>query len=163
MSTEMSRELEAPRPIGRINPVFPRSRPPNSAALSARVVRLAHWLEPADRGLVQSVYRDGVSIDAAAAVLAITPHAARRRVHRLWVRLIDPEFAWVVERLHGWEHTRRAVAMARVVHGLSLRHAAQRLGLSMHAVRLHTAAIHAAYELDSAQSVEQEAGIRRAV
>lgn len=163
MTTETATELEAPEPIGRIDPAIPRSRPPHAPTQVARVARLAHWLEPPDRGLIQSVYRDGVSIESAAAVLGMTPASTRRRVHRLWLRLIDPEFAWVVERMHGWDPTRRAIALACLVHGLSLRHTAARLGLTMHIVRSHVAAVHAAYELESPRMQSRSLVIRHAV
>lgn len=163
MTTEISHELEAPEPIGRINPGLSRPRRPTSAARADQVVRLAHWLEPAERGLIQSVYRDGVSIESAAAMIGMTPASTRRRVHRLWLRLTDPEFAWVVERIHGWEPTRRAVALACLVHGLSLRHASARLGLTMHIVRSHAAAVHAAYELETPRMQSRSLAIRHAV
>lgn len=163
MTTEISTELEAPAPIGRINPALARSRPPHAPAQVAQVIRLAHWLEPLDRGLIQSVYRDGISIESAAAVLGMTPASTRRRVHRLWLRLTDPEFAWVVERIHGWEPTRRAVALACLVHGLSLRHTAARLGLTMHIVRSHVAAAHAAFEVESPRMHSRALVIRHVV
>jgi DNA-directed RNA polymerase specialized sigma24 family protein len=110
------------------------------------VERAAHLPEP-DRYLIEGVFRDGRSIADLAAMwkdrpeLGYTPRSLRRRLHRLVERLNSHRFMLVAEHRACWTPTRRRVATACVLHGLSLREAAETLGTSLHTVRRHFDAI----------------------
>jgi DNA-directed RNA polymerase specialized sigma24 family protein len=94
----------------------------------------------AERG--GSSERGGVRVSSPAALLA---RALRRRVRQLAARLLEPKFVFVMREMRDWPTSRRAVAEAVVLHGLSLREAAAALSMSLHAVRREHAAVHALF------------------
>ncbi len=116
------------------------------------LVRRAAWLTPEDRELVTSVFGEGLSVAAYTRrrrehdpVAPVSVRTARRRLRRLVTRLLSPRFAFVIENRGDWPATRRRAAMACVVQGLSLREAASKMGVSLHAVRRHMDAVEALY------------------
>ncbi|MDX2116465.1 MAG: hypothetical protein SFZ24_12720 [Planctomycetota bacterium] len=146
-----------------------RSRSRRDAA--ERVVALAEFLPEDERSAVLAVYRDGVTVrDLALAAAVAGPRRdveslarqLRRRVRRAAQRALSPRFAFVAAFLHPeepaerarlglpcWTPTRRRVARACVLHGLSLRRAAAELGLSFHCVRREMQSILAQAETRS--------------
>lgn len=114
----------------------------------ALVERAAHLPEP-DRYLVEGVFRDGRSIAHLSAMWAPrpepgrNPQSLRRRLHRLIARLSSHRFLVVAEHSDRWTPTRRRVATACVLHGMSLREASEALGVSLHTVRRHFEAVAA--------------------
>lgn len=126
------------------------------------LVERSAWLPPIDRALVEAVFGEGLSVAAYVrrSVDRGTPvvpaagdpdavgaeslcRSARRRLQRIVQRLTSDRFAFVVARRNTWSATRRRVAMACGVHGLSLREAARHLGVSLHTVRRHMQAVDA--------------------
>ncbi len=110
----------------------------------------AAWLTPEDRELVTSVFGEGLSVAAYARrrrekESPIPVRTARRRLRKIVARLLSPRFVFVIENRKAWPATRRRAAMACVVQGLSLREAAAKIGVSLHAVRRHMDAVEALY------------------
>jgi DNA-directed RNA polymerase specialized sigma24 family protein len=118
-----------------------------------RLVELAAGLPEPDRVLVELVIREGRPISQIARLQGVEPLRLRRRLKRLLRRLASDEYLFVsrhvlVTALRGepvshWPATRRRVAQACFMHGLSLRQAATALHLSLHAVRGHRDAVRA--------------------
>lgn len=114
--------------------------------LAEQIVRRADWLPREDKSILQAIYEDGRSVTEVAVLRGDSPRQLRRRVHRLVERVLSQKFTFVAAHLPSWSPTRRRVAEACVLHGLSLRRAAERLGLSHHTVRRNYEAVHALYE-----------------
>ena len=109
--------------------------------------RSKHLL-PADEALVRAVYSDGVPVSRLAALgdARAGPAAARalrRRLRRLLARMLSERFVGVLRRQDEWGVTRRRVAAACVLQGLTMREAAAALGVSYHTVRRHMEAVGA--------------------
>ena len=118
------------------------------------VVSRVDGLAPTDRQLLLAVYRDGMAVEniARAACSAIgtqavltTARALRRRVKHLVRRILTPKYAFVLLRCPEWPASRRRIARACVLEGLSMRRASAELGVSLHLVRRELAAIHALF------------------
>ena len=116
-----------------------RRRP--DSRLNDTLLDRAVWLDPADRTLVELVFREGRTLREIAALLDERPRAVQRRLRRLAERLLDPLTAFVAVHAPGWPATRQRVAVACVIEGRSMREAAQRLDLSLHTVRRHLAVV----------------------
>jgi hypothetical protein len=112
-----------------------------SADVAARVRAAAPYLEPLDREMVLAVLDRGQTAAAVGRIGNQNPRQVRRKVRRVYARISSPEFQFVAQRVDSWGGTRRKVALASFLHGMSLRQAASSLGLSMHLVRQHIAAI----------------------
>jgi len=118
-----------------------------------RLVDRASALPDPDRVLVELVFREGKSMSDIAALRGVPPSVLRRRVRRLVRRMASDEFLFVSRHVaprHGgpcaWSGTRRRVAEACVLRGLSLRQAATLLNLSLHTVRTHRVALAAMFD-----------------
>mgnify|MGYP003869508055 CR=1 FL=1 len=111
-----------------------------------QLVQRAAWLAPKDRALVEAVFRDGKTATDLARLTGESPRALRRRVRALAARLASPRYLFVVHHRDLWTTGRRRVGTACFIEGRSLRAAARDLGMSLHTVRRHTAAIEAAFE-----------------
>jgi len=121
------------------------------------LVERAAWLPAEDRALIEGVYGEGLSVaayvrrcrDRGVGPETIScpsaARAARRRVRRLIERIMSDRFGFVTARRNTWPTTRRRVALACIVHGLSLREASKTLGLSLHTVRRHMEAVDALF------------------
>lgn len=151
-----------------------------------RMASLAHaaggHLDPVERAVLEAVFVHGHTC-AELARLRGTPgyppalgDASRRtqatsearRLRRLLGRVVDrvlsPEFMYVANLVGasglpappGWSSTRRRVATAIFLRGLSVRAAARELGLSQHVVRLHSDAVRAM--ADAARAAQARMG-----
>lgn len=105
------------------------------------VVQRAEWLEESDAALVRATYRDGHAAAAVARIMQQDERGLQRRLRKLIARLVSAEFSVVIQHWGNWNSTRRAVARACVLHGRSIRVAAEQLNLSLHTVRRHREAI----------------------
>lgn len=119
---------------------------------AAMLVERAAWITPDDRELVEAVFGEGLSVVAYTRrrretdpVSPVSVRSARRRLRKVITRLLSPRFAFVINNRSDWSASRRRVAMACVVRGLSLREAARKMGMSLHAVRRHMDAVEALY------------------
>ncbi|MEQ8844347.1 MAG: sigma factor-like helix-turn-helix DNA-binding protein [Phycisphaerales bacterium] len=104
-------------------------------AMVTRVLDAADHLPPDERQLLLAVYGRGMAVSEAAALLGTNERQMRRRVRALVRRVTDPAFEAAV-RL-GPQLPRQIAQVARLtaVEGLTMRQAAQRLGVSYHCVR----------------------------
>jgi len=114
--------------------------------LARRIAHMAEWLPQADRALLRAVYDSGQPVADLARIAGQHPRSLRRRVRRLTARVLSSRYLFVVSHMADWPATRRKVARACVIQGLSMRAAARQLGLSLHTVRMHHAAIRALAE-----------------
>ena len=124
------------------------------------LVARARFLLPEDAALVQAVYGEGLSVTAIATNLpkrasddhaaedypptcAPSPRSVRRRLQRLVTRITSARFLTALDLLDAMPPTRRRVARACVLQGMTMRQAAARLGLSYHSIRRHMDAVSA--------------------
>ncbi len=112
------------------------------------LVGRAEWLGDEDRAIVSAVYQDGISAKDLANIRGQSPRCVRRRIHALVQRITSDEFAFVLRARDQWPPTRRRVATACVLRGMSLREAGDKLGLSLHAVRKHMDAVRALHSAE---------------
>ena len=104
-----------------------------------------HLPEP-ERSLIRAIFERGDSISKVAQESAADPRRLSRQVHRITQRVLDPRFRFVATHQSRWRPTRRRVAGACVIEGLSIREAAEKLKLSTYTVRKHKEAIDALCE-----------------
>jgi DNA-directed RNA polymerase specialized sigma24 family protein len=110
---------------------------------SKHLVALAQYLPPEDASLVQAVFGDGTPITQVALLLNRPLRALSRRIHRLEMRLRDPAFHYCVRCFRSFDEERQNVVRMTIFEGVSLRIAAERMGVSMHVVRTHRLAVEA--------------------
>jgi DNA-directed RNA polymerase specialized sigma24 family protein len=114
--------------------------------LAERLGARASLLPPADRVLLRAAFEDGRSVPELARLSGEPERKVRRRVERLVRRVGSDRFFFVGRHLQRWPPTRRKVAEAVVLSGLSMRRAARELRLTVYAVRLHMEAVNAMFE-----------------
>ncbi|MCL4220144.1 MAG: hypothetical protein KJZ65_02120 [Phycisphaerales bacterium] len=112
------------------------------------VVARAAFLAPAERLLVESYFRDGRTIKILAEASNTDPRVLSRRLRRLTERLLSDRFSFVLRNFESWSPSRRRVATAMVMQGLSMRAASMHLRMSLYSVRRHADAINALYDSD---------------
>lgn len=110
------------------------------------LVERAVWLPPADRWLIDAVYREGRRVAEVAAILGESPRNLRRRVRAVLRRVKSGRFAFVAMQSRAWPALKRRVARACFIEGKSQREVAGELRLSLHAVRRQCQAVDALYE-----------------
>ena len=106
----------------------------------------ARYLPDDQKALMSDIFERGEPIARVATRRAQCPRGLSRRVHRIAARVLDPRFRYVAEHQSHWRPTRRQVASACIIEGLSIREAAQKLQLSQYTVRKHKEAIDALCE-----------------
>lgn len=124
-----------------IDQLFLDLRRRSSADIAARVRNAAPYLDPADREVLLAVLDRGQSAAAIGRIARRSPREVRRQVRKTYRRITSPEFTFVMQRVDSWVGTRRRVAVASFLQGLSLRDTAASLGLTVHTVRQHVQAI----------------------
>ena len=135
--------------------------------VAALLCERAAYLVPADRTLVEGVFRDGHTLfelarllppaDAPGVPRATVELVARRLARHLKSvirRVMSPLFAFVAARVDraravgdsdAWPLERRRIAEAIVLHGLSVRDTAALLATNTHRVREHRRAVEAMF------------------
>jgi len=108
----------------------------------------AALLPPAERILVETVYREGASAKAVALLRGDSPRKVRRQLKTILQRMLEAKFVFVARERDRWPRQRERVATACVLHGCSLRQSAQRLDVSLHTVRRHMQAVQTLFEAD---------------
>ncbi len=116
------------------------------------VVARAGFLPPAERLLVESYFREGRTIKILAEASKTDPRVLSRRLRRLTERLLSDRFSFVLRNFETWSPSRRRVATAMVMQGLSMRAASIHLRMSLYSVRRHAEAINALYESEKRAS-----------
>lgn len=107
------------------------------ARLTATLLDRAEHLPPDDANLVRAVFGRGMTVSELARAAGVRTHTMSARLRRITTRLADPAFEAVLRQRDFWPPSMRDVATACILHGLTLRAAAARLGLSVGAVRRH--------------------------
>lgn len=130
------RTLLAAPSRGRATPGDPAARPPARAGAGAGVGVGAGCD-------IAGVAGSASDADAAEACAATAVRSLRRRLRRLVSRVTSRRFVGVMRQRDGWSPTRRRVATACVLEGLTMREASARLGVSYHVVRRHMDAVAA--------------------
>lgn len=102
-----------------------------------RVLRLAAYLPPGDRVLVEAVYRDGRSLADLARLADRPPAALARRLASVLRRLRSPLFAFVAIRGEALPSDTRAVARRRFIEGRTLTETCRLTHQPLHRVRQH--------------------------
>lgn len=102
-------------------------------------------LQPEQRELVRALCCQGVPAHRLAALRARSesPRSLRRRVKTLARRALSPHFQFVLARRDHWPPERRLVATLCVLEGRTMKDAADRASLTLHAVRAHMHAVRA--------------------
>jgi DNA-directed RNA polymerase specialized sigma24 family protein len=98
-------------------------------------------LDAPDRSLVEAVVMGGQRVSELAPLAGCSARVLRRRLKGALARLSSPEFGYVLRHRCEWPHTRRRVAEACVLRGLSQRAAAGELRISLYTVRYHQGAV----------------------
>jgi hypothetical protein len=114
--------------------------------IAEQIVRRSDWLSREDRFILKAVYEDGKSVTDIATLRGDDPRRLQRRVRKLVERVLSQKFAFVAAHKSAWTPTRRRVAEACVLQGLSLRRATASLKLTHHTVRRNYDAVNALYE-----------------
>jgi DNA-directed RNA polymerase specialized sigma24 family protein len=113
-----------------------------------QVVARAAFLPPADRLLIELYLDQGRTLKDIAASCGVPPRVMSRRMRKLILRLASDRYAFVVRHMETWPLSRRRVAVAMVLHGLSIRESAQVLSMSLYVVRRHHENIATLFEAD---------------
>ena len=113
------------------------------------LLAMAAHLPPEDAALVRAVFGQGMRASELAAVRHESARAVRRRVRSVAKRALSPRFRVVVRDRGAWGPTRRRVADACVLQGMSMRAAAASQRLTLHSVRRHLDAINALVEQEA--------------
>lgn len=124
-----------------------------------QLVQRARALPERDRLLIEALFRDGKRGPQVAALMGLPVRAVRNHARRLVDRLRSPRFIYVLRHQSHWPETRRKVANAVVIRGLSNRLAASELNLSLHVVRRQMVAIHALHDAHAAQTTSRAGGV----
>ena len=143
-----ARRAEAPAEVADPVEYWGRSdlRRRRSRELADEILGQSAALAPEDGALLRAVFLDHKPMTELAALTRMPVRAVRRHVRELVRRVTSPEFAFVVRHSHAWPEQRRRVAQAVVVMGKSYRQTGWDLGLSLHAVRCHSASVYAMCE-----------------
>ena len=113
--------------------------------------RAKHLPDP-ERALLTEIYLNGKSIAAVAKLRDENVTLLRRQVRRITTRVLTPRYRYVTEHQSAWRPTRRKVAGACVIEGLSIRDASIKLNMSNYLVRKHRDAIEALFESRPSQN-----------
>ena len=119
-----------------------------------RLLERSSLLPPGERSLVEAVYRDGRSVTELARAASVKgaprdPRRLSRKLRRAVRRMLSDEFVYVARHREQWPASRRRVATATCLHGLSMREASEQLGMSLHSVRRHHQAVRTLVEADA--------------
>ena len=153
-STGVRRAIPAP-PLPTVVRIDRRRRDANAARFAQRVTEHARWLPPEEAALVRGVYQAGQTAGQRAAIAQVPKRIIQRRIRKVLERTLTPDFRFAARQLElahdtpAWPPTPGALrgACERLIHlavlravfieGLSLREAAERLGITRHAARRH--------------------------
>jgi DNA-directed RNA polymerase specialized sigma24 family protein len=113
-------------------------------AVVDEILRLAIHLDREDRDLLMAVYNDGTPARRLMRLMGVRcTTTVARRVRRALQRVADPRFRKVLASRDQWSAECQAVAERIWLRGFTGREAARDLGLSLHRVRQHVAAVRA--------------------
>jgi DNA-directed RNA polymerase specialized sigma24 family protein len=113
--------------------------------VAAFIAARAEFLGPDERELMRAVYEEGKTPTDLSRLTGLRPRHIQRRVRRILRRVLSDRFLFVAAQRADWPAGRQRVATAVVLRGLSMRRAAQELGVSIYAVRYHMQAVEAMF------------------
>lgn len=113
-----------------------------------QIVARAAFLPPSDRLLVQLYLEHGRTLKDLAEASGLPPRVMSRKMRKLITRVASERFDFVLHHMESWPTGRRKVAIAMVLHGLSIRDAAQTLAVSLYTVRRHHEAVCALFDTE---------------
>ena len=104
------------------------------------ILAAAEHLPPADRTLIEQVYRHGLSWSQLTDLLGLPRDRVRRRVRKLLKIMDDPLYRFLAGHLDLFDPPVQRTARLVVFAGLSMRRVARLTGASLHTVRapMHT-------------------------
>lgn len=132
-----------------------RRREASPTRFAERVIEFARWLPPDEAALVRGVYQAGRPTRELAAIAKVNSRVVQRRLRRIVERTLSTDFRLAARALElapalpDWPPEPGALARASepllhlatmraiFIEGLSLRAAARKLHLPLHAVRRH--------------------------
>ena len=111
--------------------------------LVEELVIVASALRERDRALVRAVYERGLPLKALAAAGETRPGRLQYRLRRILKRVRSPLFRATLRERARWPALRRGIAEGVILQGRSQRAIADRLGVSVHRVRMELERIKA--------------------
>lgn len=102
---------------------------------AAFILAMAPHLDREEQMLIEHVFRDGLSAADYARVAGQTPRKSQRRIHQVIQRIYSPEFGFVLNYRDLLPYRLRRAARLLFLEGCGLRGTAERMGVSLHAVR----------------------------
>lgn len=111
------------------------------------LIALADYLPAADRVLVEHILGKGMPIARIARLYQRPPRQLRRRAASIIKRMSNKLFRFVALRMDTLPAETRLTAKYVVLHGMSLRQAAEASGCTLHRVRQHMHTVHATARL----------------
>ena len=107
----------------------------------------AEHLPDADRVLIEQFLGQGYSISQLARFSGTPVRQMHRRVHSVIKRLQNKDFIAISTQFELLPKESRPTARMVVLNGMSMRRAAEAMGLSLHQVRKHMDMVHATVRL----------------
>ena len=95
----------------------------------------ADFLDPTDRAILHSIFRDGQRIKTVAATASMSPDSLRKRVRRLLDRVVDPDFQAIARHLGQFPPQHAEIARRCILYGHSVTRVAKDLRLAPSEVR----------------------------
>ena len=111
------------------------------------LVALAEYLPPHDRVLIEHILGKGMPVARIAKLYQRPPRLLRRRAETIIKRMSNKLFRFVAIQNDTLPVETRLTAKYVVLHGMSLRQAAQESGRTLHHVRQHMNTVHATARL----------------
>ncbi len=113
------------------------------------LIALAEYLPAPDRVLIEHILGNGVPVAKIAKLYQRPPRLLRRRAETIIKRMSNKLFRFVALRHDTLPPEARLTAKYVVLHGMSLRQAAQASGRTLHHIRQHMNSVHATARLFS--------------
>ncbi|MEZ6194057.1 MAG: hypothetical protein R3C45_22650 [Phycisphaerales bacterium] len=112
-----------------------------------QLIALADYLPPTDRVLIEHILGKGMPVARIAKLYQRPPRLLRRQAQAIIKRMSNKLFRFVAVQQETLPAEVRLTAKYVVLHGMSLRQAAQESGRTLHHVRQHMNTVHATARL----------------
>ena len=101
----------------------------------ASLLTWADFLDPMDRAILVSIFRDGQRLKTVAATASMSADSLRKRVRRLLDRVVDPDFQAIARHLGQFPPQHAEIARRCILYGHSVARVATDLRLAPAEVR----------------------------
>lgn len=124
----------------------------NRRVAMERLLGRVEYLPGAERALIEAVFRNDTPVVRVAALSGRTGQVRqlRRQVRAIVTRALSDRFGSMARQIrvgtHRWPPLRRRIGELLYLEGKTLRTAASELGITVHVVRAHRAALEAIFE-----------------